>query len=245
MAPTDPGRPGELALIRLMSWLSPAFPVGSFAYSHGLEYAVEAGLVRDRKSLLGWLTDVLIEGAGRVDAVLLTHVWRAFSNGNRAEVEELVDRATAWRGTAETALESMAQGRAFMAAVGAGWPEVGQAGSARGDGGEKGGDRSGYPQAIAHGCAVGIAAAAAGISSRQAVLAYLNGFATNLVSAGVRLIPLGQREGVWVLARLEPVIMSVGERADGCPLEDLGTATWMVDWTSMQHETQRTRLFRS
>ena len=224
-------------LTKLLVWLSPSFPVGGFSYSHGIEAAVEQGLVRDRDSLARWMDGILRHGAGRTDGMLFAAAHRAVLAGDEAAFAWAVERADAMRASAETALESRAQGQAFLIAVRAAWPM---------DGLERW-DRviagSGRPAAYA--VAVALAAALIGVPEGPALAAYLHAFAANLVSAGVRLVPLGQTDGQKALAALDSVVHSAAEAALAAPLDDLGSRAMAVDWTSMIHETQYTRLFRS
>lgn len=227
----------EDGLVRLLTWLSPAFPIGGYSYSHGIEYAVEAGLVADAPGLRAWIESILRNGSGRADAILLGEAWRAERDRDGQELENVLGWGEAFRGTAELALESAAQGRAFLEGVRAAWPHprienVLQRASASG-------------RTVAYPVAVGVACAIAGIDEASARLAYLQAFAANLVSAGTRLIPLGQSDGLRVLAGLEQTLRAVADDSGKLRLADLGTATWMVDWTSARHETQYTRLFRS
>lgn len=224
-------------LCRLMTWLSPSFPVGAYAYSHGLEYAVESGMVPDAGQLTRWVAGILAFGGGRVDAGLFRWSWEAARDGNAESLSRAVERGAVMRGSAETALESMAQGRAFLNTVLQAWPrprlyewrdELAAAGR-----------EPAYPVSVAVCCAV------VGIPLRPALLAYLHAFAANLVSAGVRLVPLGQTAGQQVMAALEQPITDAARDALDRDLEDLSAAALMADWTSMQHETQYTRLFRS
>lgn len=227
----------DAALTRLLTWLSPAFPVGAYSYSHGLEYAIEAGYVGDVSALVGWIDGILRHGAGRNDAILLEVAWRATAAGDEALLVEALDYGEAFRGTAELALESAAQGRAFLDAVCAAWPDARL-------------DRLAslaleqnrlptYP------VVVGVALARAGIDAGTARRGYLHAFAANLVSAAVRLIPLGQTDGLRAVAALEEAVRAVADGTGGLGLADLGGAAWMVDWCSARHETQYTRLFRS
>lgn len=224
----------EAALYRLLTWLSPAYPTGGFSYSHGLEYAVEAGLVTDAASLESWIATILCHGAGRVDGVLLAHTHAAASADDREGLVEVAEFALAMRATAEMALESQAQGDAFLTTTRAAWP-----------GPEIERVAQHLPPPVVLPVAVGAACGASGVPLRPALAAYLHGFAANLVSAGVRLIPLGQTAGQRAVAALEPVVAEAVERAAALPLDDIGAAVPMVDWTSMRHETQYTRLFRS
>jgi urease accessory protein len=224
----------EAALYRLMTWLSPAYPLGAFSYSHGLEYAVEAKLVDDRDSLQAWVATAVDAGAGRSDAALLTAAWRAARADDPAALDDLVALAAAWRGTAETALESRAQGAAFLATTRAAWPHVLLDQLALRHRGE-----------VALPVAVGVAAAAQEVPLAAVLTAYLHAFAANLVSAGVRLIPLGQSDGQLAITALERVVAGTAAAVLTTALDEVGTAAPLLDWCSMRHETQYTRLFRS
>lgn len=224
-------------LYRLMAWLSPAFPVGAFAYSHGIECAVEQGQVRDRETLAGWIEAIVCRGAGAVDAVLFREAWIAAATGDMDALGRIAELGSAWRGGAETALESSNQGTAFLDTVAEAWPDPRLSEwreGLRADGSQP-----------AYAVAVGAAAGRMGLPLGLSLSAFLQAFAANLVSAGIRLIPLGQTDGQRILAGLERAIAATAEAALVRALDDIGTATPMVDWTSMLHETQYTRLFRS
>lgn len=221
-------------LYRLLTWLSPAYPTGAFSYSHGLEQAVEDGLVADRAGLLAYVTTVLRDGAGRVDGALLAATWRAAAAGDEGALDEAAGLAAAWRGTAETALETMQQGTAFAAVTQAAWPDARFAAFA-----------ARHPRRLAHPVAFGAAAAFHGVPLRPALVGWLGAFAASLVSAGVRLVPLGQTDGQVATAALHPVVDAAAEAALAAELDTLGTAAPMLDLLSMRHETQYTRLFRS
>ncbi len=223
----------DAQLFRLMAWLSPSFPVGGYSFSHGLEWAVEDGRVTDAGSLSGWVKAVLSQGAGRIDGVLFRTAWRAFSEGDEDALAWAVERAAAQRATAETALESAAQGRAFLDTVLSAWPDPDL--QNWNDGLAEDGRDPAYSVAVA------VAAACAQIPLEDALAAYLQAFAANLVSAGLRLIPLGQTDGQRVLASLEGAILEAAKS----PAEHLGSAAPLIDWASARHETQYTRLFRS
>jgi urease accessory protein len=221
----------------LQLWLSPAFPVGGYSYSHGLEAAIEAGLVKTRHDLERWIGGVLAFGTGRNDALLLRESHRAVVSRTIPRFVELAALAAALRGTAELALEADAQGAAFQKALAAGWPflvlrepflAMAQAGI-----------RPSYVIAFA------AAAALAGIEMRLAVLSYLQAFIGNLVSAALRLMSLGQSDGVSTLATLSGRLPDLVATLESVPFEDIGSAALAVDVCSARHETQYTRLFRS
>lgn len=224
-------------LLRLMTWLSPSFPVGGYTYSHGIEYAVEEGLVKDVASLAQWIEGILRFGGGRIDADLFRAAWMAVDDGDDMALADVVAWADALRGSAETALESRSQGLAFLDTVRTVWPDpwldIWAAALA---------DAVVRP---AHAVAVAAAAACLGAPLRESLAAYLQAFTANLVSAGVRLVPLGQTDGQRTIARLEPAVIAAADATLTRRREDWGGSAVMADWTSMMHETQYTRLFRS
>jgi len=227
----------ESTLYRLMTWLSPAYPVGGFSYSHGLEYAVEEKLVRDRPTLVQWVTAAVETGAGRIGGALLAEAWRAAVEGDKDRLEETAALAAAWRNTSETALESEAQGAAFLSVTRTVWPHPLLDCLAP--------ERRGGPIALS--VAVGATCACHGIPLLPSLTAYLHSFASNLVSAGIRLIPLGQTDGQLAIAALEPIIerCAHAHASADIALDEVGSAAPMLDWCSMRHELQYTRLFRS
>jgi urease accessory protein len=213
-------------LLRLLAWLSPAFPTGGFAWSHGIEWAVEAGDVTDAPSLQAWLSDLLRHGSAHNDAIVLRHAYRAA--GNAAELSELAAFACAITGARERRAESVGQGSAFAAAA-APW----------------GADVLRGIAALPYPVAVGALAGRHGIGEDAAAAAFLQAFVANLISAAVRLIPLGQSAGLAVLAALEATIIDVGATTRAATLDDIGGACFRADLAAMRHETQYTRLFRS
>jgi len=220
------------ALYRLTTWLSPAYPVGAFSYSHGIEYAVEAGLITDRASLVDWIAFALEKGAGAIDGPLLVQAMRGADD--LEALDRIADLAAALKGTAELALESHQQGDAFATITTKAWGVERLAALAM--------RRAGRP--LAYAVAFGVAAACQ-LDERNAAALYLQAFAANLISAGVRLVPLGQTDGQLATAALLPVVLRAAERALATPLEEIGAAALGIDWCSMRHETQYTRLFRS
>lgn len=226
---------GGLALIRLLAWASPSFPVGAFSYSHGLEAAVEAGLVHDLDTTTAWVVMLLTHGAGRADAIFFRHAHG--HAGDWVQIDRVVELADASRASGELALESTSQGRAFLATIAAAWPDpYWDDWRAR---------LSGQGRLPPYAVAFALAAARAGIAVEPALAAFLHGFAANLVSAAVRLIPLGQTDGQRATARLEAVVQAQVAASAGRTLDDVGTAVPASDWCSLIHETQYTRLFRS
>ncbi len=234
-----PDADADGALLDLMVWLSPAFPVGGFTYSHGLEWAIEDGSVASAAGLEAWLADVLRHGAGRTDAILFTEAHAAASRGDAARLGEVVDLAAALQPTRERRLEATAQGTAFLTAIRDTWPQ------ARLDALLDDLGRRGHAPVFTHATAVATVAAVHGVAARPAGLAYLQAFAATVISAGVRTIPLGQTDGLRILKALGPLVRALVDEAATAGLDGVGGVALRADIASMKHETQYTRLYRS
>lgn len=210
----------ESDLLTLTQWLSPAFPVGAYAYSHGLEAAIASGEVCGADTLERWLADVLRFGAGRTDAILLVHAMRG-----ETPLDELAGLAEALAASAERWRETVEQGAAFTRTVNA----------------LTGADRADAALPVA----VGAAAAGLSLPCDRVAALYLHGFASNLVSVGVRFIPLGQTDGQAVLGALHPLIAQLAAEAATAPLAGIGTAAFGADMAAMRHERLEVRLFKT
>lgn len=234
LSPRGEGSPHPNSAALLQIWLSPAFPVGAFAYSHGLETAAANGWVQDGETLERWLRDVVELGALRNDLILLAEAWRATSAGDRDALACAAELALALQPSSERYLETTTQGTAFLAQIEAAWPcpalQLLQAARDR---------EVSYP------IAVGVAAAGHGSELRRTLVAYGLGFIGNLVSASIRLSVIGQTDGQRVIAALLPDIEAAAMACESSSLDDLGGAGFASDLASMRHETQYTRLFRS
>lgn len=233
----------EAALYDLMSWMSPAWPIGAFAHSGGLEWAVEAGHVRDRASCAEWIAETIGRGAIHNDAVLFVHAWRAAAAGDAERLREVAELAAATQTGFERRLEATAQGAAFRK-IAEGSIEPPRDGE----------DFSSLLAAIddedlAYAVAAATLFAAQGIDLPQALTAWLHGAAANLVSAAQRLVPLGQTDGQRVLRELRQSIFAAVDAAlalpDSDPFDQLGGCTLLAELGCMAHETQYTRLFRT
>lgn len=224
----------EGALYRLMIWLSPAYPVGAFSYSTGIEWAVEAGDIKDPETLQRWIEAMLADGAGRSDGIFFSLTHRAVACGDDAAFAEVAELAAAFVPTRERYGETMALGRAFLEVTGAAWPchalnrlpKIWQGPFA-------------YPIAVAGACA------GHGIPLAAALHGFVTAVASNWVSAGMRLIPLGHTDGQRLLHALQAPVAAAVQHALTAGLDDIGTATLRADLASIRHETQHTRLFRS
>jgi urease accessory protein len=217
-----------------MTWLSPAFPVGAFSYSSGIEWAVEAGDIRDAGSLRDWLAAMLADGSGFCDGVFLAQSHRAASSRDDAASREIAELAAAFVPSRERQLETTTQGRAFIDIARAAWACDGL-------------DEmiSAISNPIVYPVAVGLVSAAHQIPLPPTMHAFLHALVSNWISAGARLVPLGQTDSQRILAALEPIVVATARRALEASLDDLGSATFRADLASLRHETQYTRLFRS
>ena len=226
-----------LALLRQQSWLSPAFPTGSYSYSHGIEWAAEAGQVHNRESLVDWLEADLRYGSGRNETIFFSQAWGAATDEDHERLFEIAELAAAFRGTSEFALESSQQASACLSTLLRVWPDVALEKLSASLSERR------VPPAMA--VLLGVRAARQGISRALALPAFLQSCLANLITAGVRLIPLGQTDGQLAIADLEESVLAASAQASDWTIDDLGSAGFMVDFASMSHEIQYTRLFRS
>ncbi len=226
--------PENEALYILCAWFSPSYPVGAFSYSHGLEMAVEQGLITDQRSSEVFVRDLLTHGAGRLDAHLLAASYKAAQAGEVDRLQEVMELAAAFGATRELTLESHAQGAAFLKVTRDCWPNPALERLVKL-----------WPGPYAYSAVIGVAAAGARLSLEAVLTAYLHGFAANLVSALVRLVPLGQTDGQKTTTALMDDITKIARTSFNRDLDFLASSTIALDLSSMQHEQQYTRLFRS
>ena len=217
----------SLSLQRLLTWLSPAFPVGAFAYSHGLERAVEDAQVCDDAELGEWISHLLRSGSAWNDGVLLAEAWRRAASGQ--DLSEVAELAEALAGSRERHLEAMLQGAAFLSAAKA-WPSAPDAP---------------VPDKAAYCVAVGAITGVHAVGLMGCLVAYLHAFTLNQVQAAIRLGLLGQVGGVGILVGLEELIGATAARAAASTLDDLGSSSFLCEVAAMRHETQYSRVFRS
>jgi len=215
------------AQLRLLAFLSPAFPVGGFSYSHGLERAAHEELLPDADALREWLRDLLTFGSGWNDAALFAEAHRRAQQDG--ELSDLAELAEALAGSGERHRESMLQGAAFLAAARA-WPHTVI-------------DR--LPAECPYCVAAGAILGAHDVALEMALGAWLQAFSMNLIQAAIRLGITGQKGAMTVLAALEPAIVQTAARAEHSTLDDLGSAALLSEIVAMKHETQHSRLFRS
>ena len=230
-------RLSQLALLRQQTWISPAFPIGAYSYSHGIEWAVEVGDIDNRESLVDWLEADLRFGTGRNEALFFLEAWQCATNDDHRGLIEVAELAAAFRGSSEFARESSQQGTACLEMFREVWPDPFLESFS-----ESAGERSLIP---ALSVVLGIRAARQQIPSALALAAFLQSYIANFVSAGARLIPLGQTDGQLAIAELEGAVLDATALAHQTTIHDLGSAAFMIDLFSASHETQYTRLFRS
>lgn len=209
-------------ILTLAQWLSPAFPVGAFAYSHGLEAAVEAGWLATGNDLAEWLEDVIAHGSGRNDCILLRAAYAAEDDAALGGVDAL---AHAFAASRERQLEQAQQGAAFCKTAAAIW----------------GGNAVAYLYPVA----VGAAAAKLRIDPELTAAMYLQAVASNLIAAAQRLMPLGQTEGQAVLSALAPLCEEVAQSTASLTCDDLQSTAFLSDIAAMRHEVQQPRIFRT
>jgi urease accessory protein len=231
VAMAEAGAPSIALPVELMIWLSPAFPVGAFAFSHGLELAVERGWVTARGDLDNWLTDLVAHGSLRTDLILLGAAWRAAADCDGEALQRANDWACALQPSAERHLETVTQGGSFIAAIRAAWPTP-RLDLVPGEG-------------VAYPVAVGAVATLHGVTLAATALAYAVAFVGNLASAAIRLGVIGHSDGQRVVATLLPRLQALAHHACHLTLDDIGSATLRADLASLLHETQYSRLFRS
>jgi urease accessory protein len=209
-------------LLQLLAFMSPAFPIGSFAYSHGLEWAIDDGAVTSAEDVRRWIESLLVHGSGWNDALLFAAAFDA-NHVARQEIDEL---ALALAASRERALETSDLGQSFAKATATLLTEEAK-------------DFQTYPVAVSAACGD------AGIGKHAALLAFLQAFSNNLIAVAVRLIPIGQTKGLEVMRDLMPIITETARRAMASSLGDLGSSTLLSDIAAMKHETQYSRVFRS
>jgi urease accessory protein len=208
------------SLLLLLNWMSPTFPIGSFAYSHGLEQAIADGRVQSQSDVECWIRDLLQSGSGWNDAVVFSACWGV-------DIAVINVMALALAGSSERHMETTQLGRNFNIAASV-WT-----GEALRD------------EVMAYPVAAGQACCAMGVAQRDAVTAFLQGFAAALVSVAVRLVPLGQTSGLKVMRNLAPVISATATRACAATLDDLGSSCVAAEIAAMKHEVLQPRIFRT
>lgn len=214
-------------LQKLLTWMSPAFPVGAFAWSAGLETAIVDGRVHDRATTEEWIHGTLSHGGLKTDAILLAHAHRRWNDG--PALTDLKELCLALTPARERQAETIITGNAFVLASAA-WPTDVPAP---------------LPKPCPYAIAIGAVTGAHGIDLDQTLIAFLTATVHSQVSVAVRLVPIGQTDGLAVMAALEAEIARIAELCREATLDDIGSVAYGADIAQMQHETLPTRIFRS
>ena len=228
------------ALYKLLSWFSSVYPIGSFNYSHGLEYAIERDLIKTREQLEEWIRGVILFGTGRVDALLFKTGYDLLQNGmfaSEVQLNELIFISNAFKTTPELWTESYRQGEAALKILIDTYDffELKQLQNQL--------KKLNKKPVLA--VVFGIACAACQLPFEESLCSFLHAFISNVVMAGTKLIPLGQTDSQKIIMNLQSSLVTLIRQIQELTLEDIGSATPMLDWTSAHHETQYTRLFQS
>ena len=205
-------------MMTLQTWFSPAFPTGAFSYSHGMESAIQDNLVKDADGLKNWVDSLLSHGSGRNDGLFLKAAYQGVAEANSL--------CLALCGSKERLRETTELGQAFSRVVRASYNI-------------KLPDQTAYPVAI------GMTAQQIGLDLTLTLQSYLQAFASNLISVGVRTIPIGQQAGQDCLIGLYPVIQNMTKQIKSGSLDELGTATFVSDLMAMKHEKCVPRIYRT
>ncbi|HEY9849480.1 MAG TPA: urease accessory protein UreF [Leptolyngbyaceae cyanobacterium] len=222
----------NLALLSLLQLTNSALPVGAYSYSEGIESLVEKGVISDRQSLQHWLEEELRYGAIRLETWLMLRGYQSAKLIDLHTLEYWNAWASAARETEELREQSWQMGRALSRLLQKLQPELSSVFSQ-------------LNQNCNYAIAFAIAAVHWQISPDVAAIGYLHSWATNLVNAGVKLIPLGQTAGQQLLLDLHPYIISTTEKLLVLDDDQIGTCGWGLSLASMTHENQYSRLFRS
>jgi len=221
----------ETALLSLLQLASPTLPIGAYSYSEGLETLVETGIIKNVATLEHWLTQELTHGVARLEAAVMVRAYQSFAQGDFPKLVYWNQWLTATKETEELREQSWQMGGSLLLLLGEISPEVKPPLM----------EQESWNLAIAF----GIAAATWEIPLASAVLAYLQSWATNLISSGLKLIPLGQTAGQQLLWSLHPPLIAAVEVVMNLEDEELGTSGWGLAIASMAHAHQYSRLFRS
>tara|TARA_B100001248_G_scaffold129623_1_gene97190 strand:- start:147 stop:860 length:714 start_codon:yes stop_codon:yes gene_type:complete len=218
----------------VLTWFSPSYPIGSYAYSHGLEYAVEEGLVKDPQTLLGWIRDLLFFGTGYNDSIIINSIYDSVANDNCVEFDYISQIANAIKPTKEIALESYQQGVSFKNIL----MDV-----------YSNSNLTFYlnrlDDCITYPSVVGVAGGIFEVEKKLLLHSYLHAFTSNILSAALRIMPIGQTEIQKIIFQMKGNVEEMTNKSLGLSLSDLGSSVFISDWASSKHQNQYTRLFRS
>ena len=219
-------------LLHLLQLASPTLPVGAYSYSEGLETLVEVGTISDRDSLKHWLTAELKYGAIRIETAIVLRSYQSVIKGDRQALYDWNAWLSAARETEELRNSSQQMGRSLSQLMSKIQPQIAPLIDAVGE-------------PCNYAIAFGIAAAFWQIQLQAALLGYLQSWLTNLIGAGIKLIPLGQTTGQQLLLEFQPLLIETVNTVLGLEDDELCCCSLGLSLASMTHETQYSRLFRS
>ena len=201
----------------LFSWFSPNFPIGSFNFSHGLEAAVEMKFIHDSFTLENWISNLITDGSGKTDVILLSNAYRG------KNINEL---ALALCPSKERWIESIKLGKSFSKNIRDNWSYNIE-------------DDLTFPVAL------GKAGSFFSIPLDQLLIIFLQSFASNLITFGIKHIPLGQSAGQKILINLIPVIQAQSMKYKNYDITDIGSSAFISDLASMYHENLKNRIYQT
>ena len=201
----------------LFSWFSPNFPIGSFNFSHGLEAAVEMKFIYDSFTLEKWISNLITDGSGKTDIILLSNAYRG------KNINEL---ALALCPSKERWIESIKLGKSFSKNIRDNWSYNIE-------------DELAFPVAL------GKAGSFFSIPLDQLLIIFLQSFASNLITFGMKHIPLGQSAGQKILINLIPVIQAQSMKYKNYDIKDIGSCAYISDLASMYHENLKNRIYQT
>ncbi len=214
--------PIDAKFLTLTQWLSPSFPVGAFAYSHGLEQAIRSHWIENGEDLREWLDTLIRHGSGRSDAIWIRLAWAC---KDMSDVQELNAQCRAFAPALERQREAERQGAAFSNVASHVW-----------------GLKLPMLQLPIN---LGFAARQEGLDIEAVIALYLQSFLSNLTAAAQRLMPMGQTEGQSILAQLNAACIEVAADSRDMGIEDISSTAFLSDIAAMQHETLQPRIFQS
>ena len=214
-------------ILKLLTWNNQAFPIGSYSFSSGLEYAVESNLITTGYELQSWLKNLLNFGSIQTDAILLVEAWKLMKKKKNRNLIELNNFAISLNQSYEKYIENYEQGKSFIKITSDAWNHKFQSKNLT------------FPLAYAS------SAYQENIKLEDTLISYLHANLCNLLSAGIKLIPLGQTEGQRIQIKLNLYIEEEYKIILKKDMNDIGNCGWVNDIVSMQHENQFTRIFRT
>ena len=214
-------------ILKLLTWNNQSFPIGSYCFSSGLEFAVESKLIQSGKDLQYWLNDLLKYGSLYSDALILLEAWKLASKKENNKINDLNNFAVSLNQSNEKYIENYEQGKSFIKITEDAW------------------NHKYISKKLVYPIAYAVAAVQENINMEDVLICYLHSSLCNLLAAGIKLIPLGQTEGQKIQIALNTYIEEEYKNILKKNFNDIGNCGWVNDIISMKHENQFTRTFRT